>query len=227
MSLPGSPHYLTRAQVREIDRVAIEDYGIPGIVLMENASRGAVDVLGALGWKPAQTVTVLCGPGNNGGDGFAMARHLRLLGGRVRILLTRAVEKLQGDAATNARIAQAMDLPMRHIDDSMNIAKDLAGSDWIVDALLGTGFQGELQEPLLSLVMVVNHFVRNHDTQVLAVDIPSGLDADTGDPGVETLRADHTVTFVAPKVGFQGGAAREYLGRVHTVGIGAPLTPRP
>lgn len=214
--------YLTREQVREVDRHAIEDLGIPGIVLMENASRGAVDVMTKEGFSKGQTVVLLCGPGNNGGDGFAMARHLHLAGGRVRIVTTRHLEELKGDALINARIAQAMQLPMRHLDECYPLAEALQPTSWIVDALLGTGFEGELQEPLLSLVMTVNHVAKQHAIPVLAVDIPSGLNANTGDPGLETIRATHTVTFVAPKTGFQGGAAREYLGRVHAVGIGAP-----
>ncbi len=217
--------YLTREQVREVDRHAIEDLGMPGIVLMENASRGAVEVMTQEGFSKGQTVVLLCGPGNNGGDGFAMARHLHLAGGRVRIVTTRRLEELKGDALINARIAQAMSLPMRHLDDCYPLAEALQPASWIVDALLGTGFEGELQEPLLSLVMTVNHVAQTQAIPVLAVDIPSGLNANTGDPGLETVRATHTVTFVAPKIGFQGGAAREYLGRVHTVGIGAPISP--
>ncbi len=218
-----NPLYLTREQVREVDRHAIEDLGIPGIVLMENASRGAVEVMRSMGLRAGQTVLILCGPGNNGGDGFGMARHLHLLGCRVRLLITRHVADLQGDAAAQARIVQTMGLPTRHLDEAYPLAKEIEAVDWIVDALLGTGFEGELQEPLLSLVMTVNHVSGQRSLPVLAVDIPSGLNANTGDPGIETIRAAHTVTFVAPKTGFQAGAAREFLGRVHTVGIGAPI----
>lgn len=209
---------LTRNQVREVDRIAIERLGIPGIVLMENASRHAADA--ALSYLRDHCgrvasechVAVCCGGGNNGGDGYAMARLLANAGCHVRIHAAKPIDELTGDAATNAAVCRNMDLP---ITDGF---KDLDPVDLIVDALLGTGFHGEVRQPLDRAIRAINAA----RPPVLAVDVPSGLDCDTGEPARETVRAALTVTFVAEKVGFAVESAAAYLGRVIVADIGAP-----
>jgi NAD(P)H-hydrate epimerase len=200
---------LTRAQVREIDRRAIEEYGVPGVVLMENAGRGAAEVLMRLN-PERKRVMVFCGKGNNAGDGFVIARHLDFHGWPVDVIQCAPRVELTGDAAVmQAIIAKA---PMSATSNTQE------GPGWIVDALFGTGLTGPLREPY-------DRFVRGINTsgaKVLAVDIPSGLDCDTGQPLGPCVRADHTVTFVAPKAGFAAPEAKEWLGEVHVVGIGAP-----
>jgi NAD(P)H-hydrate epimerase len=203
---------LTRHQVREIDRRAIDDFGVPGVVLMENAGRGAADVLLSLGVRGP--VAICCGKGNNGGDGFVIARHLDNHGVAVRVLLFAQPADLTGAAAINLHVIERSGLPIAVNPD----LAELATAEWIVDALFGTGLSGAVRPPFDQVINAVNASGQS----VLAVDIPSGLDCDTGLSLGATVRASHTVTFVAEKVGFANPAAREYLGQVHVVDIGAP-----
>jgi NAD(P)H-hydrate epimerase len=214
------PTYLSRAEVREIDRRAIEEYGVPGVVLMENAGRGATEVLLGLGVRGS--VCVCCGKGNNGGDGFVIARHLDNAGVRVEVLLFCAADELTGDAAINERIVAKSGLPLRSFPgkdlDLAAVQEVLSRAEWVIDALFGTGLSGPVRPPLDGVIATIN----NSPAKVLAVDIPSGLDCDRGEPLGATVRAHHTVTFVAPKRGFANPAAAAWLGQVHVVGIGAP-----
>jgi NAD(P)H-hydrate epimerase len=182
---------------------------------MENAGRGAAEVLLKLG--VAGPVVVCCGKGNNGGDGFVIARHLDNRGASVRVLFFGQPQTLTGDAAINFEIVRRSGLPLTVCADSV-AAPDLADADWVVDALLGTGVMGPARPPLDRVIAAINA----SGTKVLAVDLPSGLDCDTGLPLGPCVRALHTVTFVAKKKGFANPAAREWLGEVHVADIGAP-----
>jgi NAD(P)H-hydrate epimerase len=211
--------YLTREQVREIDRRAIADYGMTGLVLMENAGRGCADVLCRQGINGP--VVLCCGKGNNGGDGFVIARHLDLRGYDVRVLLFCVPAELAGDAAANYMTIALAGLPIFRCpagDPQRWLDERLADADWIVDSLLGTGARGEPRPPL----DVVLHQLNAHAAKKLAVDLPSGLDCDTGRPAASTFRADHTCTFVAAKVGFREAEAKPFLGVVHVIDIGVP-----
>ncbi|QDU98254.1 NAD(P)H-hydrate epimerase [Lignipirellula cremea] len=213
------PPVLPRGLIREVDRRAIEEYGIPGLVLMENAARGAADLLLGLGVQGP--VAVCCGKGNNGGDGFALARWLDLLGVETRTLVWADEDQLQGDAATNYRLLQQAGLPIEHFRgayDGEQLSRSLFGVDWIVDALLGTGAEGNPRPPLDAVLRRLNQ----QPCRRLAIDLPSGLDCETGEPGEPTFRADHTCTFVARKPGFCAPAAAPYLGEIHIRQIGAP-----
>jgi NAD(P)H-hydrate epimerase len=213
-----NPLCLSRDQVREVDRRAIEDYGMSGLVLMENAGRGCTDQLCALGIKGP--VVICAGKGNNAGDGFVIARHLDLRGHRTRVLLFGDPEELQGDAAVNYQILCRCDVPLqvfREVEDK-SLRDALADADWIVDALLGTGARGEPRPPLDRVLEILNA----HPARKLAVDLPSGLDCDTGRPARHTFRAHYTCTFVAVKPGFATAAAKEYVGQVHVLDIGVP-----
>lgn len=216
MSIPTT---LTRAQVRQVDRRAIETYGISGLVLMENAGRGVVDRLCEIGIDGP--VVVCCGKGNNAGDGFVIARHLDLRGFDVRVLLWAVAEELSGDAAANFRILQKTDVPIEVFGDAADPQRldgFLAGAGWIVDALLGTGARGEPRPPLDTVIDRLNAAA----ARKLAVDLPSGLDCDTGEPARHTVRAAETCTFVAAKPGLLAAGAERYTGRVHVLDIGAP-----
>ncbi len=216
MAMPTS---LTRSQVRSIDRRAIEEYGMSGLVLMENAGRGCADVLCRLGCQGP--VAVVCGKGNNAGDGFVIARHLDLRGIAVKVLLLGQPGELSGDAAANYAIAAKSAIPMLDFSgpwDAARFASELAGADWIVDALLGTGATGSPRPPWDEAIRGMNA----SPARKLAVDLPSGLDCDTGIPADPTFRADHTCTFVARKIGFDNPPAAKYLGTVHVLDIGAP-----
>ena len=208
--------YLTRAQVRDVDRRAIEEFGVPGVVLMENAGRGAADVLLDLGVKGP--VSICCGKGNNGGDGFVMARHLDNHGIPVRVLLFTQPEQLTGDAAINFHIIQRSGIAVLVEPDLPTVTRELHTAAWVVDALFGTGLAGPVRPPLDRVIAAINA----SGQPVLAVDIPSGLDCDMGLALGETVRATHTTTFVAAKVGFANPAAGQWLGQVHVVDIGAP-----
>jgi NAD(P)H-hydrate epimerase len=209
---------LTRAEVREVDRRAIDEWGVAGLVLMENAGRGTADVLGQLGCRGE--VAIVCGKGNNAGDGFVVARHLDLRGIGLKVVLLASPESLRGDAAANYAIVKRSGIDMVELAawDSATFDAALLGAEWIVDALLGTGAAGPPRPPLDEAIRRLNAAPGHR----LAIDLPSGLDADTGEPAEPTVRADHTCTFVAPKVGFANPRAAPYLGQVHVVDIGAP-----
>jgi NAD(P)H-hydrate epimerase len=224
---------LTRQQVREVDRRAIEEYGMLGLVLMENAGRGVADKLcewmtgggsgSATYHRPqASSVTVICcGKGNNGGDGFVVARHLDLRGWPVKVLLFANPEELTGDAAANYHILEKADIPIEAFAESADperLDRSLAAADWIVDALLGTGATGNPRPPYDQAIERINASGK----PVVAIDLPSGLDCDTGEAATPTIRAAQTCTFVAAKPGFFAPGAKAFTGQVHLLDIGAP-----
>ena len=215
---------ITRAQVRELDRRAIEEFGIPGVVLMENAGRGAAEIIFQTCDRQRGPVAIVCGGGNNGGDGLVIARHLSNREAAVRIFLATDPQKLTGDALIQYQIVKKMNIPCltlitpAAIDQHRN---ELRASSVIVDAVLGTGFSGEVRPPIDQVIQEIN---AAHDcgVAVVAIDLPSGLDCDTGRPSAATIRADQTITFVAPKRGFLAPEAKPFLGKLHVVDIGAP-----
>jgi NAD(P)H-hydrate epimerase len=207
----------TREQSRRVDLLAQQEFGFSGLVLMENAGRGVADVLCRLGI--AGPVVICCGKGNNAGDGFVLARHLDLRGYQVRVLLWASVDELTGDAAANFQILTRTDVPIEVFGaahDPARLAKLIDGASWIVDALLGTGARGEPRPPLGDVIEQLNAA----SAPKLAVDLPSGLDCDTGQPAQHTIRAAETCTFVAAKVGFASPDAASYVGRLHVLDIG-------
>ena len=213
---------LSRAEVREVDRLAIEEYGVPGVVLMENAGGGAARLLESLGI--GGPVAIVCGKGNNGGDGFVIARHLDLAGHAVRLLLACPPEEIRGDAAVNLAIATRSGLAIECLAAADQAAweRALAGAAWIVDALLGTGASGAPAGAVAIAIAAINAVRARGGVRVLAVDLPSGLDCDTGTAAGACVRADATATFVARKRGFDAAGAAGSTGAVHVIGIGAP-----
>ena len=213
------PLAFTREQSRRVDQLAQQEFGFCGLVLMENAGRGVADVLCRLGIRAP--VVICCGKGNNAGDGFVIARHLDLRGHAVRVLLWAEPAELSGDAATNFNILQKASTPIeifgnRHDPD--RLAELLADAGWIVDALLGTGARGEPRAPLDAVIDQLNAA----PAPKLAVDLPSGLDCETGVAARHTIRAAETCTFVAAKSGCFAPGAAEFTGRLHVLDIGAP-----
>ncbi len=210
---------LSCAKVREIDRQAIEEYGIPSVVLMENAGRGCTDVLCQLGIRGP--VVICCGKGNNAGDGLVIARHLDLRGFQVHILFWSDPAELTGDAQLNYSIVRQAGLNIETSPDAASpqwLADRLADADWIIDALLGTGARGEPRAPYDVVIDQLN----GHSARKLAVDIPSGLDCDSGTAASHTFRADHTCTFVVAKAGLVADGADVWAGQLHVLDIGAP-----
>jgi NAD(P)H-hydrate epimerase len=222
---------LTREECRRADQFAIDRLKIPGIVLMENAGRSCAEKLLALGADPG--VVICCGGGNNGGDGFVMARHLYIAGIRVKILLFSPPEQYRNDARINLRIVEPLRIPIVQFDarwTTTKINQQLSRvgrhtNGWLVDAILGTGAIGDLREPLDRVVPMINQLPLKR----LAIDIPTGMDCDTGDVCPTAVRADVTCTFIARKAGFANKNAASYLGHVSVIGIGAPaeIIPRP
>ena len=210
---------LNRYQLQEVDRRAVADYGISGLVLMENAGRGVADRLATfVGRGP---VVVFCGKGNNGGDGFVVARHLDARSIDVRVLLWAEPSELTGDAAINFQILQKSGIPIdvfgqRH--DDARLAAELAGARFVVDALLGTGAKGEPRAPLAEVIEALNA----SGLPIFAIDVPSGLDCDTGTAAGAAIKARRTYTFVATKLGFSMPGAKAFTGEVEVLPIGAP-----
>lgn len=220
---------VTREEMRELDRRAIEDYGIPGIILMENAGRNvALEVLKMLKndgsiFKIEPTAAILCGKGNNGGDGFVAGRHLYNNGVKVGVYLTAKISNVlpDGDAATNLKVLLNMNLNVKEIctlDEVGQVLPQLSKYSVIVDAIFGTGLTGVVREPIKSLIEGVNAL----NIPVVAVDIPSGLDCNTGAVLGAAIKATKTVTLCCPKVGFFQGAGPSCVGELVTVDIGIP-----
>ena len=210
--------YLSAEESRNVDWVAKSQGHIMGIVLMENAGRGIAEIL--LAEKPKGKVVICCGRGNNGGDGFVIARHLNAAGVDVQVLLFVDPKELMGDACMNHAIIAQSDIPMKVLispsrEDLKSIFNDAV---WVVDALVGTGHKGGLRSPFDIVVGQINE----SGVKVLAVDLPSGLDADTGIASDPTIKATITATMVTPKTGFQNPEAQTYLGKLMVVGIGLP-----
>jgi hydroxyethylthiazole kinase-like uncharacterized protein yjeF len=210
--------YLKSSLIRQIDAAAVQELGIPGLLLMENAARGVCDVLQS--HRPKGKVLIACGPGNNGGDGLAVARLLAADGLECEIFLVRAGKTLTADAASNLMFLNRCGITVVEADaESLQAAvSQLTADDWLVDALLGTGIRGTLQSPYSEIVEAVNRSA----CQVLSIDVPSGLDSETGEPCGVAVRANVTVTFVATKAGFRFEQAARYLGCVVVRHIGVP-----
>ncbi|GIW70549.1 MAG: NAD(P)H-hydrate epimerase [Planctomycetota bacterium] len=213
----------TRRELQELDRRATEEFGIPSLLLMENAGRGAAEVAASMVPPRPGGVLVFCGRGNNGGDGFVLARHLHNRGYEVRCYYAGALAQMEPgtDAALNCTICRRMGIPVLEHDrppDREAMARAIAWTSLIVDALLGTGLRGPVREPYATLISLLNH----RRAPILAIDIPSGLDADTGEILGKAVRATRTVTFAAPKVGFSRGQGPELTGPVTVLDISIP-----
>lgn len=212
---------LTREQVRRVDQIAIDQYCMTGLVLMENAGRNASAVIMKHYSLPLRCV-IICGPGNNGGDGCVIARHLHNAGCDVRIMVTGDESKMSSDMFSNYRIVKAMGLNPVIAPDQISqtaFVDSLQPDDLLIDALLGTGFQGQVRSPVAELIQCVNQRPR---MAVVAIDIPSGLDCDSGSPTHATIIADLTITFVARKIGFDRPQAAKYTGQIEVADIGVP-----
>lgn len=221
-------YVFTTAQSREVDRLCAEEFGIPSIVLMENAALGIASVTrDQLEGIEDPCVLIFCGPGNNGGDGLAAARHLANEGVAVSIVLSQDPERYSGDARTNLEIARRMGLPLFVATQSASEADckaraELGDPDLILDAIFGTGLDRPPTGPAAELIRIINAYGED-GVPVLSVDVPSGLNADGGQPaGAEAVRADVTVALLGLKTGFLTRAAQPYLGECLVAGIGAP-----
>lgn len=217
------PRIFTREAIRELDRRAVEQYAITSIVLMENAGRGLAEAVADQLKAAPGACLILCGTGNNGGDGLVAARHLHNRGVEVRTLLIGHADRVRGDAAANLEIARRMGLPLTEAPKNAGEAvRTLAtGVTVVIDAMLGTGLDRAVGEPFAGAIEAANT-LREAGARLVSADLPSGLEADTGRPLGACIRADLTVTFVGPKAGFTSPEAAGWVGRVQVAGIGAP-----
>ncbi|HPM77644.1 MAG TPA: NAD(P)H-hydrate dehydratase [bacterium] len=213
---------VTAEQMREMDRLAIDTIKIPGIVLMENAGAGATEVIEDVFEDELDFgAIILCGPGNNGGDGYVIARHLYNRGYDVAVFQLGAKSALKGDARTNLKIVENLDIPIYSLlkeRDLEVLEEALDDCGLVVDALFGTG----LSKPIEGLAARVIDLVNDSDVAIVAVDIPSGLGADTGQPLGPVIMADLTATFGLPKVGQFLYPGAEICGEVEVIDIAIP-----
>jgi len=243
---------LSREEVRRLDVQAAAELALPTLVLMENAGRGAAgwlaELVGAIapgaGGRPFSAppagvvpdlshgpalprVLILCGPGNNGGDGGVVARHLDAWGFPVRVVWFARNDQIRGDAAAEwsilckSGVQQSAWFDEHAADvesDASSLDAILAQADWLVDGLLGTGLSRPVEGPLRRVIEAMN----GSRKPIFALDLPSGLDADSGRPLGVAVRACATATFVAPKLGFAAPGAALYTGAVAVIDIGLP-----
>ena len=214
---------MSRDEVRAFDRWAINTLGIPGVVLMENAGRSCAELIkDKLADVTSPRVCIFCGTGNNGGDGYVIARHLLNSGFSVVVVIIGDRNKIKGDAKINLDILERLGQPIERLNLSdSNIAGRVkgfaAGADMLVDGLFGTGLSGKLSEEYKQLIESINA----QNCPILAVDIPSGLDCDTGEPLGAAIKASWTVTFAAVKRGFtSANTLAQYTGEVFVASIG-------
>ena len=214
----------TAEEMRRADRRATDRYGVPSLLLMENAGRGAVDALErVLGPVGSRRIAVVCGKGNNGGDGFVVARHLIGRGARVSTWLVGRAADVQGDARVNLdalqrageRVAEAPDAAG---DAFGRLRAELGDADLVVDALLGTGVRGSATGAVAAAIEAINAVGR----PVVSLDLPSGLPSDGEAPAGPVVRARATVTFGLPKLGLVQPDGVAHAGRVEIADLGIP-----
>ena len=211
---------VTSAEMREYDRRTIMDKGVPGPVLMERAGWGVYrELTRRFGSLNQRRVVIVCGKGNNGGDGLVLARLLHDGGFNPRVFVTDPPEEIAGDAALMIPPLRSRRVPLETIpEDPAAVFGRLTENDIIIDAILGTGFRGAIAGSKASLINAINR----SSARVVAVDIPSGLSADTGQVAGPAVRAHLTVTMAFPKWSFMFWPAREMVGEWSVVDIGIP-----
>ncbi|PCJ62530.1 MAG: NAD(P)H-hydrate epimerase [Planctomycetota bacterium] len=211
---------LRKEKIRLLDGIAINDYKIPAIVLMENAGTKASEIIfDDLENPTVDKVIILCGKGNNGGDGMVIARHLSNRGVSVKIILFADRKLISGDAKCNLVILDKMKVP---IDEMLSLSKlfeDLKNGTLIIDALLGTGVDGIIKDSMIKTA----EFLNASDLKVIAIDTPTGLNCDNGEILGECIKANKTITFVAKKLGFILKNGPEYCGEIIVVDISIPV----
>jgi len=212
----------TAGQMRLLDKMAIESYGIPGIVLMENAAMAVTNrALEYLKLTAKNDVIVVCGGGNNGGDGLAAARHLYQQGIDTSVFLLAEASKLKGDAAVNFNIAKNIGIPIKEVHSDEDIKEficHLKCADLVIDAIFGTGIKGAIEGVAAHVINAINVY----NGYVIAVDIPSGINGDTGEVCGCAVEADETVTFALPKIGEIIYPGKKYAGMLTVADIGIP-----
>ncbi|MDD5129185.1 MAG: NAD(P)H-hydrate epimerase [Candidatus Omnitrophica bacterium] len=211
--------FLSASDAKSLDKKAVERFGIPVLVLMENAGRCVGEEALNILRKRRGRVAIFCGTGNNGGDGFCAARHLLAAGIKPDIYLSAKIADVKNEAKTNLDILLRMKQKIIEVNPvRLSLIKTKKYS-LIIDALLGVGLKGEMRYIYQELIRIINA----SRAFILSVDIPSGLDATTGKAGRDCVKADRTITFVAKKRGMVSETGKEYCGEVLLRGIGIAL----
>jgi hydroxyethylthiazole kinase-like uncharacterized protein yjeF len=215
-------YLVTAEEMREMDRRTIESFGVPGRVLMENAGFGATRVMRShFSDLESQKVGVLAGRGNNGGDGFVIARYLAFRGVKVTVFLLSKQERVKGDAGANLALLYPLTIPVVEVEDSAGLRRKKAAmrrQDIWVDALLGTGLNADVSGHYREAIDFINRL----EKPVLSVDVPSGLNADTGQVCGTCIRARVTATFGFAKLGLTVFPGAELCGNLEIIDIGIP-----
>jgi len=212
---------VTKEEMARLDRWTIEEVGIPEIVLMENAGRAVSEQVMSSA-RGTRVATVVCGKGNNGGDGLVAARYLYERGVDARVFLLAEESKISGSAGSNLAVLKKMGIEVREVADEAGLKElqsSLKESDVAVDAVFGIGFSGQIEGIPASAVDLIND---SRPRRIVSVDVPSGINSDTGEADSRAVRADVTVTFAYPKVGLLKHPASELAGRLVTADIGIP-----
>ncbi|MGB2705349.1 MAG: NAD(P)H-hydrate epimerase [Candidatus Omnitrophota bacterium] len=214
--------YVTSQEMRRLDKEAVEKFGIPSVILMENAGRAVYEAAREMlsGAKEKKTLCV-CGRGNNAGDGFVAARHLINNGFDTEIFLLGDPATLRGDAKINYNILHKMKIKFKLLKDNRKLdsfRESLQQSGLLIDAILGTGISGEVKEPFASVINLMNQSKK----PILAVDTPSGLDATEGKALGSCIKATKTVTFAFPKTGFIKNDGPDKIGTLVVADISLP-----
>ena len=215
----------TAAELRDLDASA-DAMGLPTIVLMENAAIHAAAIAHEMLGRPA-SVLIACGKGNNGGDGLASIRHLLAQGHRVRVVIAGTLHEIKGDAAVHAQVCRGLGVRIDELGEMTEpreaaaLLEAGAAPDLVVDAVFGTGLTSDPAGPPATLIELIDT-AKQRGARVLALDAPSGLMTDTGEPAARCVTADTTVTFAAMKPGFAARSAIERTGKVAVAPIGLP-----
>ncbi len=219
MKRKSKPAALSASTIMKLDQITSAQFKIPTLLLMENAGRSVAEEAKKIMSKKG-SVLILCGSGNNGGDGFAAARHLTNAGVSVNIWIIGRPERFKPDTVANYQMMTAMGIPFKLFDADLmkNFMKDLKSSKLIIDALFGVGLSRNLEEPYISLVDLVNKAKK----RVLSIDLPSGLHADTGNVMGKCIRAHTTVTLAALKPGLYVNEGPAHAGKIKIADISIP-----
>ncbi len=213
--------FVSTAQMRRFDQLANERYGIPTLLLMENAGRGIADLAEKLLGKKKSRILIVCGKGNNGGDGFVAARHLLNRGHHVKVALLGLRSGLKGDTALNYSILKKMSAPRYEIttpNQLKTLKHESRHSSLLIDAIFGTGLERNISGFLNEAISMMNESGK----KILSVDIPSGLNGDTGRVMGIAVRANVTGTLGLAKTGMKSKLARTFTGKIEVLDISLP-----
>lgn len=213
--------FVSSLKMRGIDRLASERFGIPSLILMENAGRSVASEAEKMFKNKLSSIAIICGYGNNGGDGFVAGRHLVNKGYKVNIYLVGKSKKMSDSTKINFNILNKMKIKIRKINRQgqiLSLARMLKKAQLIIDAIFGIGIKGELDKFYCQLIQAINNF----RVPILSVDIPSGLDADRGVALPVAIKAKKTVTMGLMKKGFLNTVAKKFLGKVVIGNISLP-----